>query len=70
MSNKTTKSSVPTASITKVPFYRRASFPWAIIVLTATLAAGAALGWTLRSEQVGQVQAEAQAIVAELKENQ
>ena len=62
-----TKESVPTVSITKVPFYRRAAFPWIILLVLATLAAGVFLGWTMRSEQISQVQAEAKAIVAELK---
>lgn len=48
-------------------FYQRASFPWAIIVLTATLAAGFILGWHTQQGLTQEIDAKAQTISARLK---
>ena len=54
-----------TATTKQPKFYQKALFPWAIIVLAATLFSGMALGWTLRSDQAASIKAEVASQVAE-----
>lgn len=64
MSAKETKERTPKP----VKFYQKAIFPWMIIAFVATLSAGVVIGWTLRSNDYGRVQAEATAIVSKTQQ--
>lgn len=51
----------------KTPLYKKAIFPWAIILVTAVLFVGIVGGWTLREVVNSKVTAEAHTITASLK---
>jgi hypothetical protein len=51
------------ATISKQAWYKSALLPWAIIVILAVGFAGVVAGWTLRSQDISRVQAEAYSMV-------
>lgn len=53
-------------TVKKVKFYKKASFPWALIVAALIFFSGLASGWTLRSDQAASIKAEVASQVAEL----
>lgn len=56
---KTTKKNESTVKSERaVRFYKKASFPWAIIVIAVVFFGGLVLGWNLRSEQASSIKAE------------
>lgn len=64
-----TKKESAMAETTKTKFYKKATFPWAIIVVSIALVCGLMWGWTLRGDNNAQVKAEAQNLVSTLKQN-
>jgi len=50
----------------KTPFYKKAIFPWMIILVLATLFGGVVLGWTMKVHADDQAKAEAVNMVSTL----
>lgn len=54
----------------KAPFYKKASFPWAIIIIVAVYFSGIVTGWHMHIDQSAQVDARANEIASQLKTSQ
>jgi hypothetical protein len=52
------------------PFWKKASFPWAIIIGAALFLAGNINGFNLREDQQNRITREASALVSQLKSDQ
>ena len=68
--NNTEKTMKTNKENTKTPFYKRAIFPWAIIVLGITFAGGVVVGSMITHAQNDQVRFEATQMVKSLSKPQ
>lgn len=59
---KEAKAHKSTFKETKTPFYKRAAFPWVIILTVAVFAAGTVFGWSQRSDFSNEVKSEVRSI--------
>lgn len=51
---------------TKVRFYKKTSFPWAIVVVAVVFFSGLLTGWAMRTDQESQMDAVRATAVAEV----
>lgn len=59
-----------TEVIKGTPFYKKASFPWAIIIILTVFLAGNINGWNMRGDQQNSITREASSLLSQLKTDQ